>query len=302
MKNKKTKTVKQAKKTSKKTNNTKKTTESNKTTKTRKNKTKKTNTIKKTTQLNKSIKKPKNKTKKTSTVKKTREKKLNNLMQFIAILTIAAILLSYLMATERQMTFEKRLVGNQVTSLLKLTGINANFYEQVIRINNYPGKNQAIMQLSRYLNEKKQVKGQTEIRAKHIHPDDEKIIQEYIKELQQQGNPVYYSTAYIITNNGKQEMQIEIIPECIGWIGLFAITALILATPRIKIRKKLKALIIALPLMYAVNILRLTTTTYIGYKAGETALHFTHDLLWRTILIGTAIIIWLAWYSKNKPN
>ena len=239
-------------------------------------------------------KKTKNKTKE--------EEKINNLLQFIAILTIAAILLSYLMATERQMTFEKRLVGNQVTQILKLTGINADFYEQVVRINNYPGKNKAIMQLSRYLNETKSIGEETEIRAKHVHPDDEQIIKRFIKTEQDKGNPIYYSTAYIITNNGNQEMQIEIIPECIGWIGLFALAALILATPKISLNKKLKALAITLPIMYLINLLRLTTTIYIGYKAGETALHFTHDFLWRTILTGTAALIWLIWYLKNKPK
>ena len=239
-------------------------------------------------------KKTKNKTKE--------EEKINNLLQFIAILTIAAILLSYLMATERQMTFEKRLVGNQVTQILKLTGINADFYEQVVRINNYPGKNKAIMQLSRYLNETKSIGEETEIRAKHVHPDDEQIIKRFIKTEQDKGNPIYYSTAYIITNKGSQEMQIEIIPECIGWIGLFALAALILATPKINLNKKLKALAITLPIMYLINLLRLATTIFIGYKAGETALHFTHDILWRIILIGTALIIWITWYLKNKPK
>ncbi len=230
------------------------------------------------------------------------EEKLNNLLQFAAILAISAILLNYLMATHRDMTFEKRAIGSQVNFMLNLIGINSSFYEQVVRINNYPEKNQTIMQLSRYLDEKKEANGQVELRAKHIHPDDEKIIKEYIKKEQSKGNPIYYSPSYVITTGKLGETQVEIIPECIGWIGLFAIASLILATPGIALRKKTKAILAALPIMYLVNLLRLTTTIYIGTKAGETALQFTHDILWRIILIGTALIIWLAWYIKNKPE
>ena len=254
--------------------------------------------------INKTMKSKKirnNKTTETKQKNKT-EEKLNNLLQFIAVLAIAAILLNYLMAIDRNMTFEKRAVGKQVTLMLKATGINASFYEQVIRINPYPKTDQAAMQLSRYLNERKQVQGQIELRAKHLNPDDAQIIQKYVEEEQAKGNPIYYSTAYIITTGEFGETQIEIVPECIGWIGLFAIIALILATPKINLRKKAKGILIATPIVYLVNLLRLTTTIYIGTKAGEAALHLAHDILWRIVLIGTAIIIWLAWYTRNKPN
>jgi exosortase/archaeosortase family protein len=81
----------------------------------------------------------------------------------------------------------------------------------------------------------------------------------------------------------------------VGWIGFFAVSALILAYPRKTLRSKLFGVAIALPLMYVMNILRLGTTLASWYYGGARVLDFTHDLLWRTVLIFWALALWLFW-------
>ncbi len=105
--------------------------------------------------------------------------------------------------------------------------------------------------------------------------------------------------ASTITAGGKvmiitKWLEVEIIPACVGWIGLFAVSALIIAYPA-RLKKKLFGLALALPAMYTVNILRLFTTVIIGYYKGINALAFAHNFLWKTTLILSAFIIWVAW-------
>jgi len=89
-------------------------------------------------------------------------------------------------------------------------------------------------------------------------------------------------------------LETKIIPACVGWFGLFAVSALIIAYPA-SIKKKATGLIISLPIMYTVNILRLTTTISIGYYKGLRALAFVHDFLWKTVLVTSAFALWLLW-------
>ena len=152
---------------------------------------------------------------------------LLELLYFVGVLAIAAIILTYVTAIKPDMNYEKELVASHTGLALRALGIQADVVDN-----------------------------------------------------------------FIIAGD---ELQVEIIPECVGWMGLFAIVALILAYPTVEWRKRMIGLILFIPLMYLVNILRLTTTIYAGYHYGMGVFEFVHSFLWKTVLIGFALLFWILW-------
>lgn len=92
-----------------------------------------------------------------------------------------------------------------------------------------------------------------------------------------------------------------VVPECVGLYGIFAVAALFAAGPG-KAREKLKGLAWAIPLMYAVNLLRLSTSFYSFYAYGMEAFALIHGILWKTILVLSSAIIWGAWLRSRKAT
>ena len=147
------------------------------------------------------------------------------LFYFVAVLTLASILLNYVTAMD--LSSQQVSVASQTSALLRLEGINAQSYGT--NLVNYGG------------------------------------------------------------------ITLVIVNECVGWMGIFAVTALILAYPGVSWKKRAKGILVAVPTLYAVNLMRLVTTFSAGYYFGSGALYFTHDLLWRTVLIIFALLFWSAW-------
>lgn len=109
--------------------------------------------------------------------------------------------------------------------------------------------------------------------------------------------------------------QIVISADCIGWKSVLLFLALVLATP-IKVKAKVKglknkiknffpktkfnALIIGIPIIFAINFLRILTTILIGYYFGISYFNIAHTLLWREGLIFAVLLIWFLWLRKEK--
>lgn len=89
--------------------------------------------------------------------------------------------------------------------------------------------------------------------------------------------------------------EVQIIPECVGWIGIFAVSALVIAYPRVPWRKRAVGLLITLPTMYVINVLRLVTSVYSAYIGGIRTFEFTHNTLWKATLILCALGLWMVW-------
>jgi exosortase/archaeosortase family protein len=170
------------------------------------------------------------KAKKTNKLKKGpkwKDKKfLLDLLYFVGVLAIAAVLLTYISAIKPDMTYEKELVASHTGTALRAVGVPADVADDVIIIDS---------------------------------------------------------------------LQVRIIPECVGWMGVFAVVALILAYPAVEWKKRMLGLIVFIPLMYFVNILRLTTTIFAGYHYGMDVFDFVHSFLWKTVLIGFALLFWILW-------
>lgn len=96
-----------------------------------------------------------------------------------------------------------------------------------------------------------------------------------------------------------------VVPEC-GAIEVMAIfLSAVLAFPT-RARKKLLGLLLGLPLMYLVNIFRLSCLAIIGaLDGGGEWFNFAHHYVWQAIYIVFVVGVWLAWVEyvvRRKPS
>ncbi len=217
--------------------------------------------------------------------------KLEQVLYFVSVVAVASILLAYLSEVRPEMTFEKRMVAYHSSAVLKLLGINAEVYEIVVRLPLTEQKSAEV--LSQYLKEENTSSG-IELKAKKLTPWEEEIVFKYIDSLQRQGRNVYLSTATIIGVND-HVLEVDIIPECVGLMGIITVSALIIGYPGVNLKKRAIGLLISWPLMYIINVLRIVTTFAAGYYGGAEALYLTHDLLWKTVLVAWSLALWGFW-------
>lgn len=224
------------------------------------------------------------------------EEKLYKLARFVAILAVFSILLVYLSSLNMEMKFPRRQVASQTNILVNAMGINSTFYDQSITIpSNSPVLPEAKQKLVNLGMQEFNQEGHSQFIANDLHPEREKILDSYVNGLRQQGYRVYYSPALLSINSEQASFQVDIVPECVGWIGMFAVVALMIAYPDASHRNRFFGVIIAIPLMHLVNLVRLSTTVYAGWKYGMSFLNIVHDFLWKTLLIFWALFLWIFW-------
>ncbi|NYZ80180.1 exosortase/archaeosortase family protein [Candidatus Micrarchaeota archaeon] len=224
-----------------------------------------------------------------------KNRRIYDVIYFVSILTAASIFLAYFSSAYTEMTFEKRAVADHTALVLNAFGIDALKYNDVARIyGNESYRVEAASSIQIYFEQSRATPEFLEMRVKKLSRSDEQIVSLFVEDQQKQGKQVYLSKA-TISSLSKPSLEVDIIPECVGWMGIFAVSALIIAYPRVKLRKRLIGLVIAWPMMYAVNILRLATTFASGYYFKPEVMYFTHDILWKTILLIWALALWLFW-------
>lgn len=94
-------------------------------------------------------------------------------------------------------------------------------------------------------------------------------------------------------------VSVEITFDCTGWKSLYALFALVAATPSVLWKKKLKFLVVGLPAIFIVNILRIVTTLAVVMGFGIGYLEVAHNILWREGLILAVLGIWFFWLKKE---
>ncbi len=92
--------------------------------------------------------------------------------------------------------------------------------------------------------------------------------------------------------------------SCTGYRSFIAFLALVFAVPNVAWKKRLKPLVPAFFVVYAVNLFRIVTTILVGFYFGVTAFEFAHMLLWRWALTLTILGMWVYWFKKEvkKPG
>jgi exosortase/archaeosortase family protein len=206
------------------------------------------------------------------------------------------------MAAHTDMTFEQRQVAHHTAFALNLFGTDAVAYDYVVRVPDLnPQQKEIVGRLYTYDFVKEPYQNGMKLKAVRLPLEQEGIVDSYIASLQQQGLPVYVSKA--VVGSKSAAFEVVIIPECVGWVGIFAITALIFAYPAATLRQRGLGLLMAWPIMYVINVLRLSTSIYIAYIGGNNKFEFAHDILWSGIFIGFALILWLSWvhfFARGK--
>ncbi len=230
------------------------------------------------------------------TSKFQKKKELYKISKFAAILAFAAILLVLISSMNLEMRFARRQVARQTNAVLQLGGMNTQFYEHSVIIpNDSPALPEATDRLTKLGLHGREIEGATQFLSESMHHDDEEILHRYTNNLKAQGYRVYTTPALIDINKTGEPFQIDVVPECVGWIGMFAIIALIIAYPDAKKQEKFLGVIMAVPLIHIMNIIRLSTTVYAGWAHGIKFLDIVHDFLWRTLLIIWALFLWIIW-------
>lgn len=85
---------------------------------------------------------------------------------------------------------------------------------------------------------------------------------------------------------------------CTGYRTIFAFVGLIFAYPRIKMKKRAYGLLIGIPIIYAVNIIRVVTTIMSAVWFGAEYMDVVHTVLWREGLILIIFFLWVFWLKK----
>lgn len=87
--------------------------------------------------------------------------------------------------------------------------------------------------------------------------------------------------------------------DCTGWKARYALLALTIATPIIAWKKKAKFLVVALPVLFAINILRIVFTITTAFRIGFEHLEFVHSVLWSQGMIIVVVAIWYLWMRRE---
>ncbi len=90
--------------------------------------------------------------------------------------------------------------------------------------------------------------------------------------------------------------------DCTAWKSMYALAALMIASPVKNDRKKLKHILLGVSAVFVINIVRLVTTVLAGYWFGMRYLDIVHTLLWREGMIFAVVLIWLLWLKRKKEK
>lgn len=227
--------------------------------------------------------------------KLTDEEELYKLARFVAILTIAGLFLTYLYSLDLDMRFARRQVGKQTNTLLQTTSVNPSFHPYGIWI---PEETDGAIEIREQLQKLgfEQIGNQKNAYViREISATREKTIDTYINSLREEGKVIHTSPSTLLFEINGEPHAVDIVPACVGWVGLFAVISLMIAYPAVKWEKRVLGMLIAAPLMHFMNLVRLSTTIYSGWRYGTTVLEIVHSTLWRTLLIFWALFLWIMW-------
>ena len=228
---------------------------------------------------------------------------LKDLARFVVILTLAAILLNAMTSMNPEMIHSRRHVAQQTNRVLQTLTLNSEYYPYFVQANtNSPNYQQLEQKLSEL---DFTTTGNTETRqfkAETIPQENQEEYYGYIRNLEK--DPLIYSSPATIAITGEQNFYVDIVPECVGWIGLFAVIALIVAYPHATKKERTLGILITAPLMYLMNIFRVTTTIYSGWRWGIPVLEVVHGVLWKTLMVIWALFLWIMWtkYIVERTN
>ncbi len=102
---------------------------------------------------------------------------------------------------------------------------------------------------------------------------------------------------YINLNTVNGPVIIDIAADCTGWKSAIAYIALVLAVPKVDNKKRLLAML-AVPIIYAVNIVRIVFLIWTAVNMGFGYFRVFHEYLWKLGMSLAVLAIWYVWLTK----
>ena len=100
---------------------------------------------------------------------------------------------------------------------------------------------------------------------------------------------------YLIFLSNQRLYQFEITFDSTGWKALLLIAALGLSTSIFKLKERFKFLLVAIPLIFLINLIRIVSTILIATSYGTKAFLEWHELLWSNFFILSIFLVWIGW-------
>lgn len=116
------------------------------------------------------------------------------------------------------------------------------------------------------------------------------------------GLPVSLSTTTtlsLLCESGEQVL-LSVEWQCTGVLSMSLFLALVMATPHIALKEKVKVLIIGEPIFFSLNLLRIYTTALCGYYHGVQTMVFIHKIVWEALIPIITVAVWLTWLYSRK--
>jgi len=90
--------------------------------------------------------------------------------------------------------------------------------------------------------------------------------------------------------------------DCTAWKSMYALAALILASPVKNDRKKLKHIGLGVAALFMLNITRIVSTVVFANTFGLQYMEIVHTVLWREGMIFAVVLIWYAWLKQQTKK
>lgn len=92
----------------------------------------------------------------------------------------------------------------------------------------------------------------------------------------------------------------EIYYRCTGILPACLLSVFILASPG-RFRLKLLGLLLGVPLVFALNLIRLTHLFHVGVNSPH-LFHLSHRYLWESAMMGLVLAFWLLWTLTGRTR
>lgn len=87
--------------------------------------------------------------------------------------------------------------------------------------------------------------------------------------------------------------------DCTAWKGMFFFFALLASTGK-EAKELGKGLLVGLPVIYSINLLRITLLITSALRFSPILYEFLHDTLWHLTMILTVLILWAMWTRRTN--
>ncbi len=114
------------------------------------------------------------------------------------------------------------------------------------------------------------------------------------------GYDVYSDGSKVNLLSGDVPQKIDISWDSTGWKSMYAIAALIIATPISRISRRIRFAVLGIAIIFLVNYLRIVTTILISVQFGFNLFNIIHTVLWREGLILAVVGVWFGWMWMEK--